>query len=220
MMQRVYGRGSEDIARYERELSCLVFAAEGDFSEADCEEIMTCYPQVGHALVGELSECDSDGAGAALAWLEEEPDEDVHALIRWMADGGFKGWFQSAAEFCELEFYQDINERIDGWDGRDERGFPDSFSFAEEYVNWSAVAENAVGAGGRFYAIDMGAGVYIFDMGNRLNDYRLVPVADPCQWFALCTNGAVAEVPHPVLGAVPTCQRCIDQHKLLGEAAS
>ncbi len=29
-----------------------------------------------------------------------------------------------------------------------------------------------------------------------------------CQWFALCTNEAVTYVEHPVIGPVPTCQRC------------
>jgi hypothetical protein len=29
-----------------------------------------------------------------------------------------------------------------------------------------------------------------------------------CEWFALCTNQAAGVVEHPVLGQVPTCQRC------------
>lgn len=32
-----------------------------------------------------------------------------------------------------------------------------------------------------------------------------------CAWFARCTNAATATVTHPVLGNVPTCQRCIDK---------
>jgi hypothetical protein len=35
------------------------------------------------------------------------------------------------------------------------------------------------------------------------------PVA--CTWFALCENVAVTTEPHPVLGAVPICQRCLDK---------
>jgi hypothetical protein len=34
---------------------------------------------------------------------------------------------------------------------------------------------------------------------------------DACQWFALCDNPAVTTEPHPVLGAVPICQRCADK---------
>lgn len=29
-----------------------------------------------------------------------------------------------------------------------------------------------------------------------------------CQWFALCDREATQSVPHPVLGDVPTCDRC------------
>lgn len=29
-----------------------------------------------------------------------------------------------------------------------------------------------------------------------------------CQWFAKCTNYATCNTPHPVLGNVPTCDRC------------
>jgi hypothetical protein len=29
-----------------------------------------------------------------------------------------------------------------------------------------------------------------------------------CQWFARCTNAATTTTPHPVLGNVPTCDRC------------
>src|SRR4051794_17231694 len=35
-----------------------------------------------------------------------------------------------------------------------------------------------------------------------------------CQWFALCDNEAVGVVVHPVLGNVPTCQRCADKLSL------
>lgn len=31
-----------------------------------------------------------------------------------------------------------------------------------------------------------------------------------CEWFVLCDNAAVATEPHPILGAVPICQRCAD----------
>lgn len=32
-----------------------------------------------------------------------------------------------------------------------------------------------------------------------------------CEWFALCENTADGVVSHPVLGDVPTCQRCADR---------
>lgn len=32
-----------------------------------------------------------------------------------------------------------------------------------------------------------------------------------CQWFLLCDNPAAGVVVHPVLGFVPTCERCADR---------
>lgn len=32
------------------------------------------------------------------------------------------------------------------------------------------------------------------------------PIA--CQWFAKCDHQATVMEPHPILGAVPTCERC------------
>lgn len=32
-----------------------------------------------------------------------------------------------------------------------------------------------------------------------------------CQWFALCTNEATQTISHPILGEVPTCDRCADR---------
>ncbi len=32
-----------------------------------------------------------------------------------------------------------------------------------------------------------------------------------CEWFALCTNEATGMYEHPILGAVPICQRCADK---------
>jgi hypothetical protein len=47
--------------------------------------------------------------------------------------------------------------------------------------------------------------------GYMVGVWYSVPV---CQWFALCDNEAVGTVGHPVLGDVPTCQRCADTHGL------
>lgn len=35
-----------------------------------------------------------------------------------------------------------------------------------------------------------------------------------CEYFALCTNDADGYVKHPILGLVPTCQRCADKFDL------
>ena len=32
--------------------------------------------------------------------------------------------------------------------------------------------------------------------------------AEPCRWFLRCDNPATTTVPHPILGAVPCCDRC------------
>lgn len=40
----------------------------------------------------------------------------------------------------------------------------------------------------------------------------LAKVCQPgmCEYMLLCTRDAVTTVPNPVLGDVPTCQRCAD----------
>lgn len=35
--------------------------------------------------------------------------------------------------------------------------------------------------------------------------------AELCEWFALCDRPATTYVQHPVLGAVPCCQRCAER---------
>lgn len=37
-----------------------------------------------------------------------------------------------------------------------------------------------------------------------------------CRWYALCVNDARHLVKHPILGAVPTCSRCVKLHNLEG----
>jgi hypothetical protein len=45
-----------------------------------------------------------------------------------------------------------------------------------------------------------------------------------CEWFAMCKNEATTNVPHPILGTVPTCDRCCTKMDLegttLGEVSS
>ena len=34
------------------------------------------------------------------------------------------------------------------------------------------------------------------------------PSSESCKWFLLCENSATGTTPHPILGEVPTCDRC------------
>lgn len=36
-------------------------------------------------------------------------------------------------------------------------------------------------------------------------------VSKTCQWYALCDRPVAVNLPHPVLGLVPTCQPCADK---------
>lgn len=38
-----------------------------------------------------------------------------------------------------------------------------------------------------------------------------------CQYYVLCTNAVSGVVRHPVLGWVPTCERCAKRHGLILE---
>lgn len=40
-----------------------------------------------------------------------------------------------------------------------------------------------------------------------------------CAWFALCTNVATETMDHPILGGVPTCQRCADKVRTIDAKA-
>jgi hypothetical protein len=37
-----------------------------------------------------------------------------------------------------------------------------------------------------------------------------------CEWFALCDNEATGVYRHPILGAVPICDRCAAKAEALG----
>jgi len=39
----------------------------------------------------------------------------------------------------------------------------------------------------------------------------MAPPRETCRWFLLCENVATVDLPHPILGSVPTCQRCADK---------
>jgi len=39
-----------------------------------------------------------------------------------------------------------------------------------------------------------------------------------CQWYALCINEATTVIPHPILGDVPTCERCANKYERLGRS--
>lgn len=36
--------------------------------------------------------------------------------------------------------------------------------------------------------------------------------APTCAWYALCDNPTAGGIDHPILGAVPTCNRCARKH--------
>lgn len=39
-----------------------------------------------------------------------------------------------------------------------------------------------------------------------------------CEWFAKCSNETSYALDHPILGYVPTCQRCIDKLEKIGDS--
>jgi hypothetical protein len=44
---------------------------------------------------------------------------------------------------------------------------------------------------------------------QRSTEALRASVAQPaCEWFALCDRPAAGTTAHPILGAVPTCDRC------------
>lgn len=50
---------------------------------------------------------------------------------------------------------------------------------------------------------------------GRLMEQALSTPSTECEWFAFCQNPAAGNVAHPVLGQVPTCQRCADKFELV-----
>jgi hypothetical protein len=50
--------------------------------------------------------------------------------------------------------------------------------------------------------------------GSPWSEYEFggdLPAPPTCSWFALCDHPAAGVVHHPILGNVPTCQRCADK---------
>lgn len=55
----------------------------------------------------------------------------------------------------------------------------------------------------------MPGGAWQHSLGSpHWGNHPAVPV---CGYFAFCTNVAEGTIPHPILGDVPTCQRCADR---------
>lgn len=53
--------------------------------------------------------------------------------------------------------------------------------------------------------------------GQYAGDYytsERVLLTGTCAWYALCENDATTLVRHPVLGLVPTCERCVEKHAM------
>lgn len=57
------------------------------------------------------------------------------------------------------------------------------------------------------------------DLERHLDEHLIVVhvterIVRACEWYALCPNPADGTVSHPVLGDVPTCERCAAKHGL------
>lgn len=54
-------------------------------------------------------------------------------------------------------------------------------------------------------------------VGEDAQGYAVIRLATTCEWFALCGRPATGTTSHPVLGAVPTCDRCAKRARPEGE---
>lgn len=66
----------------------------------------------------------------------------------------------------------------------------------------TTLGPDAAGRRAHIAAVDKGHGT--------LNEVRIVSVERVCRWLARCKNIATQDLHHPVLGAVPACDRCVD----------
>ena len=51
-------------------------------------------------------------------------------------------------------------------------------------------------------------GIGLHELLEQPVDLLAEPELGDCRWFVLCGRTATGTTPHPVLGAVPTCDRC------------
>lgn len=177
MPESVYDHifGKENVKRDLYALSMRLY--EHEEPDFDVEEwLNSAHPLDDHALehplVIDLANEDWSGPGAALAYIEEDEEAPVTAVVKWMIGGGYKGFWDTEAEFCADQFSGAVDDHFERWRGRDDVGFP--WSNLSEFIDWEAVAEEAVGGRGRcvFYSIECEGGVYIFDHSISIDEYR------------------------------------------------
>lgn len=181
-----------------------------------------------HPLVAEMVEAYGEGAvKAAAAYMrgDDTAHEDPFGVVRWMADGAFKGWFKDRKTFARIHFGDSLVEHLSTWHGHEDTGFllfPELSTLeVGDLVNWEEVAGRTIDrAQTAFQAVPLDHGVYIFDQSIDIYEYLgLLP--SPCKWFALCDRAAVMTLRHPILGQVPVCQRCADKDaSLAGQVRS
>lgn len=164
------------------------------------------------------SEHGDDGVKGALAYLAEEDEPDVGAVIAWMLSGAYKGRFDDEAAFARDQFEDAIGDLFAGWGKGEEIGFPADLDMCEGQ-DWEYIGEAlANGEDWSFIEIDSG-GVHVFDSQIDLDEYRGAVVevevieVEPgplgtCEWVAVCGEDAVKLIPHPAFpDGVPTCQK-------------
>jgi hypothetical protein len=182
MLGSVYAHifGQENAKRDVHALSVRLYEYEDpDF---DVEEwIASAHPLDDHALEHPLATAlaneDWSGPGAALAYAEDVEEAEVPAVVRWMMTGGYKGYWDTEAEFCEDQWSGEIADHMELWTNSQQSGFPLGVDWISA-IDWEEIADRAVGGpvmGSRdqvFYSIECEGGVYIFDMSVQFEDYR------------------------------------------------
>lgn len=123
-----------------------------------------------HPLVLELNSYDKNGVSAALAYMAEGSETDAPALIRWMIDGAFKGHFGSVGLFARDQFADAFADHIEGWDKREDIGFPLDLDVIE-FMDWDAIGDE-LDDSDTWYFAGAADGVYAFDVSIDINGYR------------------------------------------------
>lgn len=166
------------------------------------------------------SEHGEDGVKGALAYLAEEDESDVGAVIAWMLSGAYKGHFGSEGLFARDQFEDEIGDLFAGWGKGEAIGFPDDQDMSE-VIDWDEIGRT-LDEGKEWYFITTDTGIHVFDYRIDLDQYRgaeikieVTEVAPgplgTCEWVAVCGEDAVKLIPHPAFPeGVPTCQRHVE----------
>jgi hypothetical protein len=123
-----------------------------------------------HPLVLELNDHEKDAVSAALAYMAEGSETDAPALIRWMMDGAYKGYFVSEEAFARDQFADAFADHIEGWDKRGDIGFPLDLDIVEA-VDWGYIGYE-IANGDTWYFVPDAGGVYVFDLSIDIDEYR------------------------------------------------